>query len=86
MTNVRLSSSGEEVVLELNNDFYPSEKVLESANDFLENFWVRIAAKDDTRTNIYIRSKQDIDPSELEDIGLEFYNYLLGVMQTPILR
>jgi hypothetical protein len=73
MQRVTISRSKGEVSLSFNNSFYKQEHIDQAIADYLEACTV---SKVGDRLVIVPK-----DPKDLDIIGYEFYNYVLGLMK-----
>lgn len=72
-----------EATLHFNMKFYSYEAVLQAANDFRSHCMVGISGDPHEALCVALSPKPDVAPgANVEELGREFYNYALGLMQT----
>ena len=68
------------VTLDMNAGLYRYPSIISASKKFSESFWVAVYG--DREKNIIINLKpKPGNGADLEMLGLEFYNYALGLMQ-----
>lgn len=65
------------VKVNLNKDFYPKKAIIVASEAFSESFFVNLNLNGNFYT-VLLKSKEDVD---LKNVGYEFFNYVLGIMQ-----
>jgi hypothetical protein len=80
MDSLIIDEKTNEVRLNMDTRFYLQEAILEALKDFSDNHWV-YADKSLDDYNLLVVIKPKSDTSELNNLGYEFYNYVLGLMQ-----
>ncbi|MBL7056498.1 hypothetical protein ISS07_06295 [Candidatus Woesearchaeota archaeon] len=81
MKNVEIDEGNNEVILNMNPEFYDYEAIMITSKEFSENFWVFV---DKIQDNIQVNIKpkpEFVDDVDLKELGYEFYNFTLGLMQ-----
>ncbi len=79
MDKVRINKKRDETVVFLDTTFYPSEDIMEATRAFSESCWV--TAEGDAKSIMQVNLKPRSKHIELDKIGYEFYNYVLGVIK-----
>ena len=79
MGNVEIDKENNEVKLYLNSEYYDFNLIMEASKDFSDNFWVRVDGDIDNKIIIGLKSKSE--KIDLKELGYEFSNYVLGLMQ-----
>jgi len=75
----KIRISGQDVRLMLDSRFYDSNAVLMAAKAFTESCWVYLDGDQDDK--IFISLKPKSREVALEEVGYEFFNYVLGLMK-----
>lgn len=73
MEKIKINKENNETLLKFNNEFYDENAVQQAVSDFKE--YCNISIEDN---EITIKPKET---SDLNIIGYEFYNYVLGLMK-----
>ena len=82
MKNIKINNINKEITLRLNMNMYSYEAILQSSKEFSENFWVIVQGDLNNEIIINLKPKPEfIDNVDLNELGYEFYNYTLGLMQ-----
>ena len=79
MKRISVDKDKKEVSLTVDTRFYGRAAVLEASKDFTESCWV--AVDGDIDDELFVTIKPKSDEIDLDSLGYEFYNYLLGVIQ-----
>ena len=69
--------------ISLDTNFYNYEAILQASKDFSENFWVYMDGDVCDKILVSIKSKSGVE-ADLDTLGYEFYNYVLGLMQNEL--
>lgn len=70
-----------EIRLEFNMGLYSYDSIILAADEFSKNFWV-MADKFNDKIIIHLKPKPEfIKDMDMKNLGHEFYNYALGLMQ-----
>jgi len=77
MERIVIDSEKGEVQLRFNNDFYTRESIEEAAKDFSEVCEAKIEVNEN---ETIVKLKTD-SYDDLEKLGYEFFNYVLGLMK-----
>lgn len=82
MENIDVDTYNMQVTLGINPDLYSYESVIQASKEFSQNFWVAVYGGKNKEISVTLKPKPEFtDEIGLEELGLEFYNYLLGTMQ-----
>ena len=72
-----------EATWQFNMKLYSYEAVLQAANDFKGHCVVDISGNPHEALHVVLSPKPDVaQDANVEELGREFYNYTLGLMQT----
>lgn len=76
---INIDKEKNEVKIDINTEFYELDKIIESAQEFTDSCWVYVDRQNDSRVNVIIKPKsKEID---INTVGYEFYNFVLGLMK-----
>ena len=79
MNQVNINKKEGEVKLIVDTKFYGSGAIMQAAKEFGESCWVLVDGDKDDKMLVSLKPKlKDI---ELDTLGYEFYNYMLGLVQ-----
>lgn len=79
MKRINIDNKKNEINISLNTKFYNYNSIMIASNDFIENCWIYIDKKNEDHIMINLKPKSK--NINFEELGLEFYNYVLGLMQ-----
>ncbi len=82
MGNITIDKEAAEVKIIIDTKFYGYGAVMEAGRDFSENCWVLVDGDKDDKLLVTLKPKKE--EIKLESLGLEFCNYVLGLMQNAI--
>jgi len=68
----------EDVTLFFDTRIYKLDSIMEAANDFTESCWVNIDS--DVKDKVLVKITPKTSKIELDNLGFEFFNYVLGLM------
>lgn len=80
MRNIHIDKFNHEVIVSVNQRIYSADYVMISAQAFTNTCWVYFDTGQ-IYTIVYIKPKNSLSHEELELLGYEFFNYLLGTIQ-----
>jgi len=82
MNNIEIDNKNKDVTLKLNMNMYNYEAILFASKEFSENFWVNIGGDVNDKIIVNLKPKPEfIKDVNLNELGFEFFNYTLGIMQ-----
>ena len=82
MENIDIDGHNKQVTIRINMGLYGYEAVLQALSDFTQNFWVAVYGDINKEILVSLKPKPDfMDDVDLDELGLEFCNYVLGTMQ-----
>lgn len=70
-----------EIKLEFNMGLYSYDSIILAADEFSKNFWI-IIDRVSNKVIVYLKPKEIAKDADIKNLGYEFYNYVLGLMQT----
>jgi hypothetical protein len=82
MNRIDIDKKNQEVKLILDTKFYGFQSILHASKDFTENCWVYMDG--DKNDKILVTLKPKKESIDINKLGYEFYNYVLGLMQNAI--
>ncbi|MBU0758328.1 MAG: HxsD-like protein [Nanoarchaeota archaeon] len=82
MADMQIDKKNREVKIVLDTVFYGYGAILQAGKDYLEHAWVFIDG--DVNDKVLVTMKPKKDDLDVETIGYEFCNYVLGLMQNAI--
>jgi hypothetical protein len=82
MNNTDIDRKNKEVKLVVDTRFYGYGAVLQTAKDYTESCWVLVDG--DKNDKLLVTLKPKTNDIELETLGFEFFNYMLGLIQNAI--
>jgi hypothetical protein len=80
MDNVILNGQKKRIELRINPYFYNIELIKKALEDYGEVCSSEVSEEEMIKVNLYPKDKDDLK----EDIGYEFFNYLLGLSKSLI--
>jgi len=82
MTNLQIDNLNKEVTLKFNMDMYSYEAIICTSKEFTDNFWVIVQGNPKEKIIVNLKPKEEfINDINLNELGYEFYNLTLGLMQ-----
>lgn len=75
-----VSFDNDNVIINLNIKFYPVEFILKAAQSFSESCWVNMGDCTDDVMKLSLKPKSD--DIDLNTVGYEFVNFVLGLVKT----
>ena len=82
MKNIEIDKIKKEVTLNINGQLYDHESILLASKQFSENFKVRMTEDKNHKIVLNLKPKEEfINDVNLNELGHEFFNYTLGLMQ-----
>lgn len=82
MKKMEIDKKNKEVKLLINTKFYDSGSVLKASQSFTRSCWIYINELDG---KLLVSLKPKFKEINLDELGYEFYNYVLGIMQNEYL-
>jgi len=79
MKKIKIDKHNNEVKLIVDTRFYGRAAVLEASKDFTQSCWVFVDG--DIDDELFVSLKPKSGSINLDTLGQEFYNYMLGIMQ-----
>lgn len=79
MKRVQINKEKNEVVVNIDTNFYPSEDIMGATQAFSESCWVNVDG--DAERILQVSLKPKSKEINLDKLGYEFYNYVLGVIE-----
>ena len=79
MERVEINKTDKEARLSIDTRFYEYDSVLLTAKAFAESCWVYVDG--DINSKLMVCLKPKSGEVSLEEVGYEFYNYVLGLMK-----
>lgn len=79
MKKIQVDKSNKEVKLVVDTSFYGRAAVLEASKEFTQVCWVFVDG--DIEDELFVTLKPKTNDINLDTLGHEFYNYMLGVIQ-----
>ena len=80
MERITVKNDEKEVILDFDTRFYPLNFIVSASKDFSECCWIFVDGSN--AQNIKIGLKPKSDDIELQNLGYEFYNYVLGLIKS----
>lgn len=85
MKNVEIDNANKEVTLKLNMKMYNYDAILQASKEFSENFWIIIEGDINDKLVVNLKPKPEfIKDVNLNELGYEFCNFTLGLMQNMV--
>ena len=82
MKNIEIDNINKQITLKFNMDLYKYKAIVRALKEFSENFWVIMYGSKNDEIIVNLKPKQKfINDVNLNELGYEFYNYTLGLMQ-----
>ena len=82
MKNLEINNENKEVTLRINPHMYKYEAIILASKEFSENFWVIVDGNRNDKITVNLKPKPDfINDVNLNELGYEFYNFTVGLMQ-----
>ena len=82
MANISIDRKNSEVKLILDTKFYGYQSILAASRDFTKECWVYMDG--DSSDKILVTLKPKNSKIDVNTLGFEFSNYVLGLMQNAI--
>ncbi|MBT3463550.1 hypothetical protein HN451_01070 [archaeon] len=82
MTNIEVDNDVGEVKLVLDTKFYGSDAIMKTAKEYLDSCWVFLDG--DVQDKLLVTLKPKSKEIDINTLGYEFCNYILGLMQNEI--
>jgi hypothetical protein len=82
MDQISVDKAAGVVRIVLDTRFYGSGSVMQAGSDFSESCWVLVDGDKDDKMLVTLKPK--LKEIEIESLGFEFCNYVLGLMQNAI--
>lgn len=79
MEKISVDNKNKSVIVNLNTKIYPSEFVMRAAHSFSESCWINIES--DSENSMKLSLKPKSDDIDLNILGYEFVNFVLGVIK-----
>ena len=83
MKKMEIDRNNKEVKLLINTEFYDSDSVLKASHAFSKSCWVYLDGNVNEKLRVSLKPK--FKEINLDELGYEFYNYVLGLMQNEYL-
>lgn len=78
MGRILVNKESKEVFISFNTIFYPSSYLHQATSDFSDSCWTSI---DQNGKELVVKLKPKSDEINLDTLGYEFYNYVLGIIK-----
>lgn len=75
-----METKNKEIRLEFNMGLYRYDPIILAADEFSKNFWI-IIDRVSNKVIVYLKPKDIAKDAGIKNLGYEFYNYVLGLMQ-----
>lgn len=78
MEKITVNTEEKQVLVNFDTKLYPSDCVFKAAQDFSDSCWTSV---DGTQENLQVMLRPKSDEIDLDTLGYEFYNYVLGIIK-----
>lgn len=78
MEKINVNNEEKQVLVNFDTRFYPSDCVLKAVQDFSDSCWT---STDSSSGNLQVMLRPKSEEINLDTLGYEFYNYVLGIIK-----
>lgn len=84
MNNISVEDDKKEIKIVLDTRIYGLGAIMEASKDYGETCWIYVDG--DVNDKILVSIKPKVKEIDINTLGLEFCNYVLGIMQNAIMQ
>lgn len=78
MEKIDVKKEEKQVLIKFDTRFYPSDCIFKAIQDFSDSCWTSVDSSSD---NVVVTLSPKSEEINLDTLGYEFYNYVLGIIK-----